>query len=353
MFEPEPDHHHSDAEGVFDPAPRQIAWTADQLMAEVFPEPRWAVPGMLCEGLSLLCGPPKVGKSWASLALAIAIASGGKAFGKIPVDPGAVLYLALEDTARRLQARMRTILAGAAAPEGLTLLTECPRLDRGGDAWIEAWIAKNPNARLIVVDVFAKVRPAPTPGVGAYDGDYAAVGVLKRLADKHGIAIVAVHHIRKAGSEDFLTEVSGTNGIAGAADATLVLKRGRGQADGILHITGRDVEETEHAMGFNPATGAWTLLDGDPKLHTTTDTRGAILAFLKGHPDSGPRAIAGGTGLKEPTVKGALKRMTDEGWLHADASGRYRVVETTPAEGLWTAGDASDASHASDASLSL
>jgi predicted MFS family arabinose efflux permease len=59
--------------------------------------------------------------------------------------------------------------------------------------------------------------PAPQ-GVSAYDADYVAVGHAKRLADHFGVAVVLVHHVRKAGSEDFLTEVSGTNGIAGAAD---------------------------------------------------------------------------------------------------------------------------------------
>jgi hypothetical protein len=86
------------------------------------------------------------------------------------------------------------------------------------------------------------------------------------------LAVVLVHHVRKAGSEDFLTEVSGTNGIAGAADATLVLKRARGQADGILHVTGRDVDEAEYALSFQPASGAWHLLDGPVTDHTVSDT---------------------------------------------------------------------------------
>ncbi|GAB3226539.1 hypothetical protein GCM10027447_16810 [Glycomyces halotolerans] len=324
-----------DTASAFEAPKYQTAWNAAELMAATFPEPNWAVPGMICEGLSLLCGPPKVGKSWASLALALAIASGGKAFGSIPVDAGPVLYLALEDTARRLQARIRTVLGDQPAPEALTIVTECPRLDRGGAEAIDGWLTAHPDAKLVVIDVFAKLRPAAAPGTGAYDADYAAVGAIKRLADKHAVAIVCVHHIRKAGSEDYLTEVSGTNGIAGAADATLVLKRARGQADGLLQITGRDVEEVEHALRFDPLTGTWHLLEGDPRLHTTTDTRGTILAYLKDHPDSGPRAIATGTGIKEPTVKGAVKRMAAEGWLTADASGRYRVAETTEAEELW------------------
>ncbi|WP_051325545.1 AAA family ATPase [Glycomyces tenuis] len=320
----------------FEPPKRRTAWSAADLMAEVFPEPKWAVPGMICEGLSLLCGPPKVGKSWASLALGLAVASGGKAFGALDVDQGEVLYLALEDTARRLQARMRTVLAGASAPDGLTIVTECPRLDRGGAEAIDGWLTDHPRARLVVVDVFAKVRPAPAPGIGAYEADYAAVGAIKRLADKHAVAVLVVHHVRKAGSEDFLAEVSGTNGIAGAADATLVLKRARGQADGILHITGRDVEEIEHALSFNPANGTWQLLNGDPRQLTATDNQSTVVAWLRTHPGSGPKAIAEGTGLPENSVKTVLKRSSLDGWITQTRRGQWEVAEDgTEAEELW------------------
>src|SRR4051812_16264722 len=78
------------------PPPRpRTAWTADQLMATEFPEPKWAVPGLLSEGVNLLAGPPKVGKSWMSLGLGLAVASGSRAFDSMPVDGGPVLYLAL------------------------------------------------------------------------------------------------------------------------------------------------------------------------------------------------------------------------------------------------------------------
>ena len=73
----------------------------------------------------------------------------------------------------------------------------------------------------------------------------------------------------KAGSDDFLVTVSGTNGIAGAADAVLLLERGRNNADGVLHITGRDVEETDYALSYDPADGAWNLLDGLSPLTTS------------------------------------------------------------------------------------
>lgn len=327
--------------GVFAPPKRRVAWSATDLMAATFPEPKWAVPGMICEGVNLFCGPPKVGKSWASLGLGLDVAAGGTAFGSIPVNAGPVLYLALEDTARRLQSRMRTLLDGNRPPEDLTIVTECPRLDNGGAERIDGWLTNHPTARLVVVDVFAKIRPAAAHGSNAYDADYAAIGAIKRLADKHAVAFLVVHHVRKAGSDDFLAEVSGTNGIAGAADATLVLKRGRGKADGLLHITGRDVEEVEHAFAFDPARGAWRLLDGDPRKLTQTDNHSTVHEWLLDNPESGPKAIAAGTGLLESTVKSTLDRGVKDGWFLSRGRGRWIALESgSEAQRLWDPEDA-------------
>ncbi|MEV5751704.1 AAA family ATPase [Actinoallomurus sp. NPDC052308] len=318
-----------EADQAAPPAHLRTHWTADELMAMEFTPPVWAVPGIICEGVNLLCGPPKVGKSWASLGLGLAVAAGAQAFDAIPVDGGPVLYLALEDTPRRLQSRMGKILGGQPAPAALTLATACPQIGQGGDEAIAGWLDRNPDARMVVIDVFAKIRGAAPMGASAYEADYAAVGAIKRLADAYAVPFVLVHHVRKAGSEDFLAEVSGTNGIAGAADATLVLKRARGQADGVLHVTGRDVDENEYALSFNPASGVWTLLDGPAEEHQTTDTRAAILRCLRANPGSGPRAIAQATGLGEPNVKATCRRMLADGQLTADGKGRYDLPDGT------------------------
>jgi hypothetical protein len=311
----------------------RTAWTADELMAEQFPPPRWAVPGLIAEGVNLLAGPPKVGKSWLSLGLALAVAGGDDALGSIPTQAGAVLYLALEDTPRRLQSRMRRILDQRPAPRGLTLATICPPLPDGGATAISAWLARNPAARMVVVDVFAKVRGRPAPGVSAYDADYAAIGHAKKLADDHAVAVVLVHHVRKAGADDYLTEVSGTNGLAGAADATLVLKRPRGEADGMLYVTGRDVDESEHALRFTPDAGAWTLLDGPPGDYALSATRAAITRHVRDHPGSTPKAIADATGIGADNVRKTCQRMAASGQLIADTAGRYRPPETRAAPG--------------------
>ncbi|MCX4787662.1 AAA family ATPase [Streptomyces sp. NBC_01221] len=296
------------------PAQQRIrtAWTADELMATEFPAPKWAVPGIISEGVNLLAGPPKVGKSWLSLGLALSVAAGGTAMDTIPVEGGPVLYLALEDTPRRLQTRMGKILGSDRAPSGLTLATSCPPLPQGGNEAIAQWLDRNPEARMVVIDVFAKMRGNSAPGASAYDADYAAVGHAKRIADHYGVAVVLVHHVRKAASDDFLAEVSGTNGLAGAADATLVLKRSRGQADGVLHVTGRDVDEAEYALRFYAEAGAWQLLEGPAAEHTIGDTRATILRFVRANPGARPKGIAEGTGLESDLVRQTCSRMAKD-----------------------------------------
>lgn len=305
------------------PAQQRIrtAWTADELMAMQFPEPKWAVPGIISEGVNLLAGPPKVGKSWLSLGLALSVAAGGQAMDSVPVEGGPVLYLALEDTPRRLQARMGKILGGASAPSCLTLATSCPPLPQGGNEAIAQWCERNPDARMIVIDVFAKIRGTSAPGASAYDADYAAIGHVKRVADYYGIAVVLVHHVRKAASDDFLAEVSGTNGLAGAADATLVLKRSRGQADGVLHVTGRDVDEAEYALRFYAEAGAWQLLEGPAADHTISDSRATILRYVREHPGAKPKQIAEGTGLVPDLVRQTCSRMAKDVQLIRKAGG--------------------------------
>ncbi|TCC10910.1 AAA family ATPase [Kribbella soli] len=304
------------------------AWTADRLMAEEFAPPRWAVPGLIPEGLSLLAGAPKAGKSWLSLNLALGIAAGTPVLGEVSVDPGEVLYLALEDTPRRLQSRMGKILGDRPAPAGLTLLTEFPTLPAGGANAIRGWLSGRRNARMVVIDVFAKIRGASPTGVNPYDADYAAMGRAKRIADDYGIAVVLVHHLRKMGADDFTAELSGTNGIVGAADTIMALKRPRGEADGVLHITGRDVDEAERAMRFDPDTGTWSLLAGAAVDHTLHHSRAAILAYVRQAPGATPKAISDALGGDRESVRKTCGRMADDGQLRRRDGGRYYPPDT-------------------------
>jgi hypothetical protein len=307
---------------------RRTSWNAVELLAASFPQPLWAVVGILAAGLNLLAGAPKLGKSWFALNIAVAIASGGKALGKIDVDEGDVLYLALEDTGRRMQDRLRKVLAGSAPSPRLTVAIECAALPNGGAERVRRWLEEHPAARLVIVDVFARVRGRSDARADRYETDYMAAMSLKAIADEYGVSVLVVHHTRKAGAEDWLDLVNGSQGLAGAADAVLVLTRARNTKQAVLRVTGRDVEEAEHALELDPAIGAWQMLDGPASDYEQSDERQRILTAVRIAEGVGPKKIAELSGVGYDVVRQLVRRMVSDGVLDTDGSGHYFTPNT-------------------------
>jgi len=311
-------------------------FTAASLMETEFPAPKWAVHGLIPEGLTLLAGAPKLGKSWLALGLGITIARGAEALDAIPTTQGDVLYAALEDTPRRLQSRIAKMVDGA-APGRLTITTALPEMPYAVDL-IAGWLDDHPGARLVVIDVLGKIRPASGTNTDRYENDYRVIGALKRLADKYSVAVVVVTHVRKMADGDVFNTVSGSTGLTGAADTTVVLQRSRNESGGLLHITGRDVEESEYAVSFNTETGAWTL-DGDALITAAKKAAeirsvvglganaSAVVQYVTDQPD-GARAgeIAAALNIADTTVRQYLKRARDDGRLEQPERGLYRAV---------------------------
>jgi RecA-family ATPase len=244
---------------------RRTRWTLAHLMSTP-PEPlRWVYPGVVPEGLSLLVGAPKVGKSWININLMAALGSGDPHsvfdWGQ-RIDPSPNLYLALEDPHRRVFQRMRQVTKGLRFDPALAgdVWLDLPAIEKGGKDEIERWLDNHPTARVVLVDVLAKVRGGGDPNAGMYQADYAAVSILKEIADDYGIGVVVTHHDRKKGDEDFLNMVSGTKGVTGAADTILYLTRERGSTSGLLRVESRDVEECQYRMEFVRETGRWHIV---------------------------------------------------------------------------------------------
>lgn len=251
------------------------------LLREKLDPPKWAVRGLIPEGVTILAGPPKMGKSWMALQIGLAEATGGIALQKIPVEKADVLYLALEDNKRRLQSRALQLLSENWNDSlgCFDYVTEWARLNEGGKDALEEWLENHPQARLVVIDTLAKVRPRHTNKASMYDDDYADMAHLKTLADTYHCAIVLIHHTRKASAEDPNDEISGSRGLSGSVDCNLVLKRDRGKADAVLHVSGRDVDEQELAITFSTETGFWTLA-GDAENFRLTQDRQEIIDVI-------------------------------------------------------------------------
>lgn len=313
--------------------------TADWLDAQDFPPLSWVVPDLIPEGLTMLVGGPKIGKSFLSLSIALAVASGGRALGSVDVGkPRPVLLLALEDGDRRLQDRGRELMEGEPLPLLLAYMT---RIEPGLvvptiEAWLRRLNADSP-APLVVLDTLGKAMPQAIPGESPYQRDYRVAGRLKRICDDHpGMALLVLHHDRKAQSDDFVDGVSGTNGIAGAADTIIVIARPRNEERGLLKVTGRDVAEREYAVSVEH--GRWQLIGGgldDAATAAQTiratvnlgDRSAEIVRYVAKHPEgvrAGEVAEAVDISVKEARVY--LSRLFAAGKIRRPERGLYTPV---------------------------
>ena len=215
------------------------------------------VKNLIVEGCTLFCGSSKIGKSWAMMQLGAAVSAGEPVWGR-PTTQGAVLYMALEDSPRRLQSRLNQM--GIKPNENLNFQTKTITLAEGLINALEGWIQAHADARLIIVDTMQKVRgPAPARA-NAYGVDYQFITPLKALADKHHVAVVLVHHLNKLRDvDDPFDRISGSTGLMGAADTTILIARNRGEDTAKVTYTGRDVYGDDFEMAFQ--NGIWKLCD--------------------------------------------------------------------------------------------
>lgn len=289
---------------------------ARDLLAMDLPPLVETVPGLLVEGLNLLVGAPKIGKSWLAYQCAVAVAVGGDVLGRQALK-GDVLYLALEDGERRAQSRIRTILRrlGLAA-----LPTDAAELDirflptRGDDmvALVEAWLSLHPRAALVEIDTLQKVRPASSGRRNQYELDVEDVGRVLAIAQRHpGLAVGVVHHDRKERGEDFVDAASGTHGISGSVDTLAVIRRRRHEREGTLEVTGRDIPESLMHVAYDDDDPLWVL---DPLGGLTEEQREAY-AWLGANGPAGAKAMADGLGRERTSTQKLLDRMVEAGYL--------------------------------------
>ena len=226
---------------------------ARTLADAVLEPPGYAVKDLLVQGLHILAGAPKTGKSWLALWLCQQVAGGEKVWG-YPTQQGTVLYLCLEDGYHRLQDRLLDITE--APSENLYLAIHAGTLADGLAGQIETFVQEHGRVSLIVIDTLQKVRETCTDNT--YARDYADLARLKELADRCRTTVLLVHHLRKQYDSDPLNRVSGTAGMSGAADGTFILQReDRSSNYGTLFCTGRDIESKELKLQFDPMSHIW------------------------------------------------------------------------------------------------
>ena len=228
---------------------------ADTLQSTAYEPVSFVVDDLLPQGLHLLAGAPKIGKSWLALWLCLCAAQ-GKPLWTFATHPCEVLYLCLEDSFQRIQSRLFDLTEDA--PPTLRFAVMSQQLHNGLVEQIEQFLKEHPQTRLIVIDTLQMIRGAGYDNT--YANDYRDLSALKRITDAHGIAILLIHHLRKELADDVFSRISGTTAISGAVDSSFTLiedKRGSGKAT--LSCIGRDIEYRELTLERN-VENVWELV---------------------------------------------------------------------------------------------
>ena len=232
--------------------------TAEQLQRAPYSPVPFLVDELIPEGLHILAGAPKIGKSWLALWLCLCV-SQGQPLWNFATTQGEVLYLSLEDSYRRIQSRLFDLTDDA--PPTLYFAIMADTLKRGLEQQIEQFLTEHPTTKLVVIDTLQRVRSTGNDS-NLYANDYQDIGLLKKLADNQHIAILLIHHLRKLHDDDPMNMISGSTGLSGAADSTFVLQKSSRLANiASLHCTGRDIADRTLKLEFGEEDHIWKLLE--------------------------------------------------------------------------------------------
>lgn len=239
----------------------------------------YAVKTFLPQGLCILGGAPKIGKSWLVLDLCVRIAK-GEAIWNMETKRGTALYLCLEDSYARIQERLNSITDEV--PPNIFFAVCAKKMAEGLCDQIRAFVSDHPDTVIAAIDTFQIVRKSDADI--SYGNDYQEIRILKALADELKITILLVHHLRKQGDSDPLNKLSGSTGISGAADAAYILDISRRSQNGAtLYCTGRDIDYREIELRFNKENCLWEVVSDsleNPQILLPKEMT-ALIAFMK------------------------------------------------------------------------
>ena len=228
--------------------------SCEEIMTTVYKPIEFVVDGLLAQGLYILAGAPKVGKSWLALDMCLSIAKGEKVLGQ-ETTQGTALYLCLEDSYVRIQNRLYEITDEPTERLHFVIMSES--IGSGLEDQIENFKREHCDLKIVFIDTLQMIRSETDSNYGS---DYKELSVLKSLADKLEIAIVVVHHTRKCSDSDPFNMISGSTGLSGCVDGSMVLiENKRGNRNAKLHCVGRDIENQEINLVFEKS--RWKVSD--------------------------------------------------------------------------------------------
>ncbi|MYF56076.1 AAA family ATPase [Candidatus Poribacteria bacterium] len=288
----------------------------------IVPPVKWFIPDMLPEGLAILGGPAKIGKSFFATNIAVAIASRAAVFSKIELDePRNVTYLCFDDPPDLLLGRIDLLTKNSHDLSNLHIIdnTQTLVLDNAGIKLLETHLDKT-ETELLIIDTLHRVKPQLSNAKGtAYDTDYDVVIPIQNLANRRNMCIILITHTRKAvDTDNAFNQLQGSTGIQAAADTLMMLQHDSGSKT--LHLTGKRISTRELSFTIDPSIGLWEL-QGDAKTFHQSELRNNIIDLLNDAKDGlTPSEIEisdgkGGT-VSDSLIRKTLRKMVENGEIY-------------------------------------
>lgn len=303
------------------------------------PPPTWLVTGMLeTNTIAMLYGMWGIGKTFITLDLALAVATGRPWWGQ-SVKQGPVLYLLAEGTSG-LHARLLAWEQARAQPaEHIYFIVD--QIDLMDAKCVPDLLASVPAPPvLIVVDTLAR-------SVGGGDQDSNTdmskmVNTVSQLREQTGATVLLVHH---PGKTD--TGPRGASAISAACDTVLKLTGGGGMlklqsekqrnapSENPWHFTLDVVEVGTRADNGEPLTSCAVRLSDSqavPHLRTLTPAQRQILETLSSTilDPASAQELTDATTLSKSTIYRELDILEKWGLITEEKGGRGRRYQITP-----------------------
>jgi len=303
--------------------------TAKTLETKSIPLTNWAIDGIIPEGLSILAGAPKSGKSLLALSMALAIASGTEIIGKKNQSIKNVLFLPYEDSERRLQERIKKISLGLSIEKNERVFFieegQIPRLDKNNLNWLKELKDENKIDVIIIDTLGSSIKGIKNKNISTYLDEYDLLNYFQRFAIDNKISLIFLHHTRKMKADNIFDEISGTRAISGAADANLILQRNK--YFGSLHIQGRDIEDVQYDLELDKETLTWTCKETSNPVSLSPEQKSILDVFNQDYEkELKPSQIAELLGKENQNIRPSFKKLISLGLLHQDSYGKYKLA---------------------------
>jgi RecA-family ATPase len=243
-----------------EPAPDRPrrSYDAGDLVELDMPEPQYVCRPWVSEGVTLVVGRPKVGKTTLLRQLSYHANNKGQFLGETCARAD-VLFLSLEEGERVMRKKLAALGAKPAQLRGIRLEFEWPQ-GAAGVEQLRQWLSGRDSALtpLVIIDSLTRFRIPPSERGHQFTEDYNTVKLLADLAKEFpGLVVLLLHHTTKASPDDPVSAISGTYGLTAAADNFLIiLKQGQQYR---LHAGGRLWDRENSDFELRREAGGWAL----------------------------------------------------------------------------------------------